>query len=548
MADKFKVGFGFTGFGGFGFSSHDTSGYYGQGTIAGNSNGFTNKKGSSGGVKSIRAELQHMFDRYQRIADAIEGEHAIKYRKCKYLPLPSECENDKDGRYKAYLTRAVYYNVCQPTRDALVGQLFLKAPVIDLPEGLEFLVEDVDGDGSTFDQLARKAANYVLPFGRGGFLTDFPETKGEVTKGEIESGEVRPIIRFFEPWAIRNWKVEKVGTIKKLTMLVLDEQYEDSLNEDEFQVECTIRHRVYRLVKSSEGVYCCSVQIYNSSGESVEKYDICGADGLPLDGIPFDVVGSLNNDMEVDEPPFTNLANLNIAHYRNSADYEESAYLVGQPTPVYTGLTEDWVDNYFKHGVPFGSRASIPLPEKADAKLLQAEPNTLAFEAMTHKEDQMFSIGAKIIDRGQKVEKKEKEVENETASQKSVLKSIRDNLQMALKASIKRAGAFVGIEVTDENMKFELNENFDLGAIGPDDIRLSSELYQKGDITFSEHRSNLLRSSIATESDEDEVKKSLMEDKKLKESLMPPQPEPTVGTGTAPAKKKPQKASSPDAT
>ena len=110
---------------------------------------------------------------------------------------------------------------------------------------------------------------------------------------------------------------------------------------------------------------------------------------------------------------------------------------------------------------------------------------------MTHKEDQMFSIGAKIINRDQKIEKKEKEVEIEAASQKSVLMNIRDNLQMALFKAIQAAGAMIGIEVTELNSKIELNENFDLTSADADELRSMFELYTGSGIALSEFRAFL---------------------------------------------------------
>lgn len=491
----------------------------------------------STGAKIQRKELRDMEAKYAKISDAISGEEAVKAAREKYLPVPSSCRNPETGsleneRYNAYLARALFYNVCQPTRDALVGQLFLRPPVVELPDELAPLIEDMNGEGLNLEQLVKKAANHVLPYGRGGFLADFPRTNKEVTKADLDSGLIRPIIRFFEPWAIRNWKIERVGTTQKLTMLVLDEMHEESVKGgDEFDIELKLRQRVYRLVND-----CCKVTVYDDEGVVTEQYDICGKDGLPLDSIPFEFIGSENNDAEVDEPPFLNLANINLSHFHNSADYEEGVFICGQPTPVYSGLTEDWVENYFPKGIPFGSRASVTLPVGATAQLLQALPNMVAFEAMKHKEDQMFSIGAKIINRDQKIEKKEKEVEIEAASQKSVLTTIKDNLQLALFASIKRAASFIGVEVSDTEHKVELNENFDLTSMDPDEIRSTSELYNQGLICFAEMRESLRRSGIAKLTD-DEAMASIKKDAGFKKEVNPP-PEPTVGKGTTnPVKK-----------
>jgi len=481
------------------------------------------------GVKIQRKELREMQDKYRRISDAIEGEQAVKDAAELYLPIPSHCL-EKGGKnsphYKAYLTRALYYNVCKPTRDALVGQLFLRPPIVDLPEELNILIEDMNGEGLNLEQLVKKAANHVLPYGRGGFLADFPTTDGEVTQAQLEEGVVRPIIRFFEPWAIRNWRIEKVGTVQKLTMLVLDENKEAVENgRDEFDIEIRLHHRVYRLMNET-----CQVEVYDHEGKSIEKYTIKGSDGEPLDEIPFEFIGSEDNDSEVDDPPFLSLANINLAHYRNSADYEEGVFLCGQPTPVYAGVTEDWMNNYFPTGIPFGSRASVTLNDGATAQLLQALPNMVAFEAMTHKEDLMFSIGAKIIDRNQKIEKKEKEVEIEAASQKSVLTTIKDNLEMALLAAIKRAASFINVEITDEH-KVELNENFDLTSMDPDEIRTIMELsgLPVPLVSRSEAREALRRSGIAKLTDE-EFDSAIETDLALRKKHEP-EPPPTVGSG-----------------
>jgi len=460
-----------------------------------------------------RLELREVFPLYELISDALEGERRIKSQRTKYLPRPS-CPDDPvvaENRYNTYLLRALYYNVTRPTLDALVGQLFLRKTVVELPEMLKPLIENLNGEGLSLEQLLKQAANCVLAYGRGGFLADFPKTNGETTVGEIKSGEVRPVIRFYEPWTIRNWRVEKRGKLLKVVMLVLDETYEYASNESIFNVEKRLRNRVFTLSESGQ----CNVTVYDE-GKIMYEYEMLNKDGLPMDSIPFEFIGSENNDPGIDEPPFYNLANLNIAHYRNSADYEESVYLTGQPTPVYTGLTEDWVELYFKDGVPFGSRASVPLPAGATAELLQAMPNTLAFEAMTHKEEQMISIGAKIAKPKSTVERKEAEIKIEAAAQRSVLTTTKDNLQMAMIASLKRAADFIGAD--NESIKVELNENFDLQSMSAEELRFLIELYTTNGIAFTEFREVLRRSGIAKLDDKEAITQ-ITADKTMKESL-----------------------------
>lgn len=48
------------------------------------------------------------------------------------------------------------------------------------------------------------------------------------------------------------------------------------------------------------------------------------------DEIPFTFVGAQNNDETIDDPPLATLAEINLGHYRNSADYEDSVWFCGQ--------------------------------------------------------------------------------------------------------------------------------------------------------------------------------------------------------------------------
>lgn len=440
-------------------------------------------------VKHVRSELSKILPRYQMIEDTLSGEEAVKDQKDLYLPVPVDEKGDvrvSSPRYQTYLKRAVYYNMVKPTLDALVGQLFLRQPKVEIPTRMDAMLKDVNGEGLDIDQLVRLAANHVLPYGRAGFLTDFPKTNGEVTQAQFDGG-MRPCIKFYSPWAITNWLIEKVNRQKKLTLLVLKEIVEVPLGD--FDTETVDKHRVYRLVDNK-----VTVEIWLDEKVVEPRTVIKDAKGKALDTIPFEFIGADNNDAEIDEPPLYCMATLNLGHYRNSADYEESVFLTGQPTPVYIGLTERWVDNYFEKGVPFGSRASIPLPENSDAKLLQANPNTLAFEAMTHKEHQMIAIGAKLINPNQRVERKEAEIQIEAANQKSVLMTIKDNLQKAMEKSLRTAALFVG--TNPDEISVELNDNFDLTTLTAEEIRWMIELFKEGNIDYATLHENLRRSGI----------------------------------------------------
>ena len=161
-----------------------------------------------------------------------------------------------------------------------------------------------------------------------------------------------------------------------------------------------------------------------------EEYAPKDAAGNEWPFIPFTFCGSVDNNSEVDKAPLLDLANLNIAHYRNSADYEESAFFMGQPWLTVAGLDEQWADKYFKDGTYVGSRAVSLLPVGGAAQILQAEANTLAGEAMVKKETQMVALGARLLTHGEAIKTAEQS-RSETAAAHSVLSLAATNMASA---------------------------------------------------------------------------------------------------------------------
>jgi len=139
----------------------------------------------------------------------------------------------------------------------------------------------------------------------------------------------------------------------------------------------------------------------------------------------------VDNNSDVDKSPLLDLACLNIAHYRNSADYEESIFFVGQPTFVFTGLTEQWIKDFWSgEGVYVGSRALIPLPQGGSAQILEASANTLAGTGMAGKETQMVALGARLLTYGEAIKTAEQS-RSETAAAHSVLSLCVTNMTEA---------------------------------------------------------------------------------------------------------------------
>lgn len=461
-------------------------------------------------VSFVRPELSKLFPLYYLIRDAIAGEPTVKAARTTYLPMPNAEDQSKENkaRYEAYLKRAVFYNVARRTLFGLVGQVFMRDPVIKVPALLNPLVANATGSGINLTQLAKKAVSVNLAYSRGGILVDYPTTEGQggASIADLESGNIRPTLYVYNPTEIINWRTTDRGAEEILSLVVLFETW--CVQDDGFEMKMSGQFRVLRLDENGEYIHevwrepnptkADGAKIPKGNYTIHETFKPTDAQGKRLREIPFMFFGSENNDANPDNPNFYDLASLNMAHYRNSADYEESCYVVGQPTPVLIGLTEEWVTNVLKGVVAFGSRGGIPLPSGADAKLLQAEPNTMLKEAMDTKERQMVALGARLVEQ-KEVQRTATEAELEAASEGSTLSTATKNVSAAFEWALKWAARWVG--QPDSWVKFELNTDFDIARMTPDERRILIEEWQKGAITFEEMRTGLRKAGVATEED-----------------------------------------------
>lgn len=464
-------------------------------------------------VSSQRKELREMLKQYELIEDCLAGEQQVKFRRAKYLPIPNADDTSKENmaRYESYITRANFFNVAQRTQLGMRGQVFLRDPLVEVPSLLEPVITDATGSGVTMQQLAQELVDHALGYGRVGLYVDYPnmtmpdgQSRG-VSRAEVETGEVKPMFKLVKAKDAINWRVKRRGAKIILSMVVFREDYE--AETDGFEVKTENQYRVLRLDENDNYV----IEIYRSKSalKAEESYMPKDASGAPFNEIPFVFIGSVNNDPDIDLPPMYDLCAINIAHYRNSADYEESVYTVGQPTFWFSGLTQKWLDDTMGGTIRLGALGGIPLPADGSAGILQAEPNTLAKEAMEMKQGQMLALGAKLVEASQ-VQRTATEADIDNVSETSVLGTIAKNVGAALEWALGFGARFVGQD--DGSIAYELNTEFDLVNLSPEERKTLIAEWQSGGITFSEYRDSLRRAGIASLTDEEAKAETAQED------------------------------------
>lgn len=455
------------------------------------------------------------------VSDAVEGAQAVKAKTTTYLPRPDPTDLSPEAteRYNQYLLRALYYNATGRTLEGLVGHVFAKQTVKTLTPRLDKLASNIDGRGMTLDQMAKINLRRILQYGRAGVFTDYPkrdETSGAATVEDLDKGRVRPKILSYSAFDIVNWGEVEVGGIVMLNLIVLRELYKAETDKGGFGAEDTVQYRVLRLDTSEGFSPIYTQEIWRQNGGSQEWTIAEGpfiptqSDGNPFDFIPFKFIGWEHNTPDVNSVPLFDLADLNLAHYRNSADFEESTFIIGQPQMVFTGVTKDWVKEVWKgKGVKFGSRSAIALGPDAAAQIIQAEPNSLAQTGMELKQKQMIALGAVLVEE-KSVQRTAKEAGQDETTKVSVLSSSADNISDAITSALEWAGMFIGEEqglkkdekgAEAKQIEYALNTDFEVAKMDAQERQQLIAEYQAEVISWTEVRTGLKAAGVAFQED-----------------------------------------------
>jgi len=462
-------------------------------------------------VDFVRPEVVAAGPRWKVVRDCLTGNDAVKRAGRLYLPMPNPTDTSKEncGRYDNYKERAVFYNVTRRTVDGWNGQVFSREPISRFPDQMDDVWYDVDGAGTSIDQQAKLALGSVMGYGRGGLLVDYPHTEGPLTIKEIRDGFIRPTIHFYSPESIINWQMRKIGATYVPSLIVLKETT-SGVASDGFSIVSNNQCRVLRLTADERYQIETWVKAEKDDIWQLQsRYYMIDPNGRPVNRILFFPLGIGQNNFNIDLSPTYDLAMLNIAHYRNSADYEDSCFMVGQPTPVVAGVTQEWVEEVFKGTIELGSRAVIPLPVGGNAMLLQVNPNSMTMEAMRHKEAQMVALGARII-KDDSVSKTLGESQMDEAGDASILATAAKNVSTAYSKALQICGYLMGIGGKREDFQYQLNTDFPAARLTPNERAQLILEWQAEAISQSEMRAGLRRGGVATLDDEvyrEEVKK-----------------------------------------
>lgn len=419
---------------------------------------------------------------------AAAGEEAVKAAGEAYLPRLTE-QTQKE--YDAYKGRALFYNATGRTVDGMTGLVFRKPPQVEIPSALEYNTDSVDRAGTPLGTFCEKVLEELVTVGRVGILTDFPRVDPRsLTQAAEQAAGVRPYSVIYPAESIINWRTGEVGGRKMLTMLVLQEDVQEP--KDEFASQAITQWRVLKL--DNGGVY--RVEIWRRPRENdepvkVDEWTPLQA-GQPMRSIPFGICGPRGIEPGVCKSPILDLVNVNISHYRSTADYEHGLHFTGLPTPIVIGHT-------FQDGekIALGSATFQAFSTQgAQVQFLEFTGAGLSSlsKRLEEKESMMVSLGARML----AAEKRQVEAAETAAIHRAGESSVLASLANAASALITQALQWQAMFARAEGAqaKVTLNTDYLPSGMTAQELTALVQAWQGGAISRDTLLDNLQRGEI----------------------------------------------------
>lgn len=446
-------------------------------------------------VNSTHAQYGAAKPQWARCRDAIAGQDAVYAQGAIYLPKLS---GGTQAHYDAYRGRALFYNATGRTLDGMTGLIFRKEIEVEIPAGLQVYADDIDLSGTSLLSFAETVVDNLIAVGRIGVLVDYSSVEvNPVTTAEAESVGLRSYACIYPTESIISWRVGKYSQLLEVRL----KECKQVPGKDEWE---TAEVEQYRVLDLFENKY--RVRIF----EIIKNKDVLISTTFPLmnnknlDYIPFLVCNTNGLGMDVQKPPLLDLVDVNLSHYRMTADYRHGLHFTGLPTAVVTGHTMGENET-----LAIGSsNAWVFSEENAKAAYLEFQGAGLSQikDALDGDEQKMASLGARMLAADKKATETAETASIHRSGENSVLASIANSGSQLLTKVMTWLAEWAGVAGT---IKITLNTDYLPVGMSAEEITSLIQAWQSGAISKQCLFDNLKRGEVVAEDtdfDEEEEK------------------------------------------
>jgi hypothetical protein len=384
-----------------------------------------------------------------KLRDTSAGEDAVKAAGEIYLPATEAMRAEgmisptQSGYqlYEAYKMRSTYPPLVSNAIEVLVGSIWTKPPVIELPAMLEPMREQATLQGEGLNALLMRVHEHQLTTGRVGLLLDLAID---------DDGQPRPYVALYEAETIFNWdegRRDDPNARSYLNLVVLNEsEYERKLDltwdfVEKYRVLILGDPAVNEDKAPGNPVYSAGI-FREKSGFDLSQMTVPLLRGQSLDEVPFVFINPKDTLSKPDRPPLLGLANRALTIYRGEADYRQNLFMQAQDTLVVIGSPDDATKS-----IRIGAGSVLSLPAGADARYIGVSSQGLGEqrEALQNDYNYSASMAGQLLDTvsrdKESAEALNTRINAKTASLRQIAKSSAEGLEKILKIAARWYGA-----------------------------------------------------------------------------------------------------------
>ena len=469
------------------------------------------------GIDTLHDNYTLSINAVKLVRDALEGEVVIKspLNRTVYLPntiSDSIGEKERDFIYNLYATRAEYDNIPANTLESLIGAI---ARQPNTYEGIsDQMVNDIDGDGLSLDELIKVTCSELLTVRYCGFLAEHTDLaslgfdNNKVTRETAKRLNLRESVKQYTRESIINWDFKRINGVLQLAYVVLKEQERVSLpnsldtdlvdsylllaldeNGDYYQQRYT-----ENTVAGVEGSW--SEQVYPTTTTGRFKF------------IPFEfcILGDYSKGIIPKDCGYIyRIATKSIYRYQISADLKQVLWYNGAPITYSTGWDSSSFEQYKemtgKDHIDTSPASHVPLPEGSTMGQLDWKAETSAyFVYMDKNAKEIEALGGVFDTEMNSGEETATGRAIDAAERMGVLSNLIMNVEKSLERAISYASMFKGQEVVPN---IQINREFTAIKITAQERAAILNEWQTGLISDQEALRQLQRGGVLVATVED---------------------------------------------
>jgi hypothetical protein len=415
---------------------------------------------------SRHPESALMLPEIVKIRDCVKGAAFVKAKGQLYLPHPSALDTASPEavlRYNQYKANAQFQGIPKQTLRTWVGKIDPEKTQVELPERIDYLQGDVDGDGLKLKNAISQTLANILAVKWHILVADYQGLSDvdlkSLSRADLAAIKPRATVKQYIRENVIYWHFDRVNGKMQLAYIML---LETGLEFDTSKLKNDVIESYLILALDENGEYYQQKIVRSTGGLQEGERSPVKVGGSALRWLPVSIV--LDEPQQAGTMPMelgylSPIADLTLHNYVISADKMETLN-AGKPTLNYYGVDENaWETFKTVNGrsyVAVGLAVNL-WSKEVQAEYVSAQNDITGYtETMRANDDEMRSLGASFPT-DSTVDKTATEVETDSAEQAARLTVAAQCVEDAWRFMLLCCGMFEGLWA-QENIESNLDQ------------------------------------------------------------------------------------------